>query len=207
MIALLVIVVLSYLVINNSDISKNINYFILNRVSWLVLIMYFINRGAIITQAMFYNCDHSMLTFNFYRDPKVIVSLFRKRLYILTKINLIPASVIAIGSVILLYLSGGSSSFINYISIPVFIISLSVFFSTHYLVLYYLLQPYNKYMKIKSLSYSIITSLTYIVSYNMTKIVMSSLLFSIAGVSFTIIYISIALLLVYKKAPTTFRIK
>ena len=207
MIALGLIVVFIYLVCTDNNISVNVNKFILNRISWFVLIMYFINRGAIITQAMFYNCDHSMLTFNFYRDPKVILSLFKKRLEILTKINLIPASVMAIGVVILLYLTGGSSNIITYVSVPIFILSLSIFFSTHYLVLYYLLQPYNKYMKIKSISYSIATSLTYLFSYYITKLVVPSVLFTVFGVIFSILYVSISLLLVYKFAPRTFRIK
>ncbi|MBE6158018.1 MAG: hypothetical protein E7160_04415 [Firmicutes bacterium] len=207
MISIGIILVLVYLVINNKGMSHDINYIILNKLSYFVLLMYFINRGSIITQAMFYNCDHAMLTFNFYKDPKVIVNLFKKRLEILTKINLMPAFVLAIGSVLLLYLSGGTSSFINYISIPVFVISLSVFFSTHYLVLYYLLQPYDKNMKIKSFSYSIASFFTYLFSYYITKLVVSSLVFSMAGVMLSILYISISLWLVYRFAPGTFRLK
>ena len=64
--------------------------------------MYLINRGSVVTQAMFYNCDHAMLRYNFYREPDVILGLFKKRLTMLIKINLLPAIVIAIGSIVLL---------------------------------------------------------------------------------------------------------
>ncbi|MBQ3420378.1 MAG: hypothetical protein IJH34_01640, partial [Romboutsia sp.] len=187
--------------------GKLINEYILTRLSWAVIIMYFINRGAILTQAMFYNCDHAMLTFNFYKEPKVILNLFKKRLITITKINLIPGLVMALGVVVVLFLTGGTTNIINYITIPIFIISLSIFFSVHYLVIYYLLQPYNKYMKVKSITYTVVIFLTYLVSYLLTRVITSALIFSIIGVLTTTIYIGIALFAVYKLAPLTFRIR
>ena len=66
--------------------------------------MYFINRGAIVTQAMFFNCDHAMLGYNFYRERTTILELFKKRLTTLVKVNLLPAITIGIGNSILLIL-------------------------------------------------------------------------------------------------------
>lgn len=207
LVILAIIILIIFLIEGSADISKAINNMILNNLSWFVLIMYFINRGAILTQAMFYNCDHAMLTFNFYKQPKVILNLFKKRLLTIIKINLLPATLLAISTPIILYLSGGTNEIINYISIPIFIISLSIFFSVHYLVIYYLFQPYSKDMKIKSLTYLVITSLTYFISYMLTDFKTSSLTFSLLGLIITITYITIALIIVYKKAPTTFKIK
>lgn len=191
----------------NPEIRTNLNHFLLNNISWFVLIMYFINRGAIITQAMFYNCDHAMLTFNFYRNPKVILNIFKTRLLTVSKINLIPALVIAIALPILLYLSGGSNNYINYISIPIFILSLSMFFSIHYLVIYYLFQPYDRNMSMKSFSYSLISLGTYFVAYSVTDLKISTTTFSILAIALTILYSILALAIVYKKAPKTFKIK
>ena len=140
LIILVIIIVLGVLSFYNNDIYNNIHGFLLNRLGWFVLIMYLINRGSVVTQAMFYNCDHAMLRYNFYREPAVILELFKKRLIMLIKINLLPAIVIAIGSTILLCITD-VGLVINYIMIPLFIIVLSVFFSVHYLVIYYLLQP------------------------------------------------------------------
>lgn len=56
--------------------------------------MYLINRGTGFTQALFINCDHSLLTYSFYKRPGAILKLFRIRLREIMKINLLPALVI-----------------------------------------------------------------------------------------------------------------
>ena len=201
----IIIAVITLVLIVEPSIFSGFNNFLHTSLGWFVFLMYFINRGAIVTQAMFYNCDHAMLTYNFYREPKTLLKLFEKRLVMLVKVNLLPAIVLAIGIVFLLYFSGGTS-FINYITIPLFIILLSVFFSVHYLVIYYLLQPFNKNMEIKKASYSIVSGLTYFISYTISDVSMSSLLFSVAGLVFTIVYVVVSLFLVYKYAPRTFKI-
>ena len=206
-ISLVIIIAIGILMIVVPALQKNLNNFLLNNIAWFVIVMYFINRGSIITQAMFYNCDHSMLTFNFYRNPKVILNVFKTRVLPVSKVNLIPAIVIAIGLPILLYISGGTSNILDYISIPIFIIALSIFFSIHYLVIYYLFQPYDRNMKMKSITYSIISAITYIIAYSLTDFKMSTTSFSIIAIIATIAYSIIALALVYKKAPETFRIK
>ena len=38
------------------------------------------NEKDYLKQAMFFNCDHAMLRFKFYREPQVILELFKKRL-------------------------------------------------------------------------------------------------------------------------------
>ena len=189
----------------NGNLNDNINSFLLTHLGFFVIIMYFINRGAIVTQAMFFNCDHAMLSYNFYREPRVILGLFRKRLIMLIKINLLPALVISIGNSLLLYFSGGADIY-TYIGMFLYIIFLSIFFSVHYMVLYYLLQPYNKNFQIRKFSYTIISFLTYFVSYMFTDFIMGSLLFSIYTIIFTIIYVIIGCILVYKYSPRTFKI-
>lgn len=194
-------------IMNVDSLQANLNKFLLNNISWFVIVMYFINRGAIITQAMFFNCDHAMLSFNFYRNPKVILNVFKTRVLTVVKVNLIPAILIAIGLPILLYLSGGTTTAANYLAIPIFIISLSIFFSVHYLVIYYLFQPYDKNMKVKSMMYSIISAATYFIAYMLTDLKMSTIAFSTLAVVATITYSIIALAMVYKKSPATFKVK
>lgn len=207
LVSLIVIIITVIITQLSPELKQSLNNFLLNNIAWFVIVMYFINRGAIITQAMFYNCDHSMLTFNFYRNPKVILNVFKTRVLTVSKVNLIPAIIIAIGLPILLYLTGGTSNSIDYISIPIFIISLSIFFSIHYLVIYYLFQPYDKNMAMKSLTYSLISMATYIVAYSFTDFKASTTTFSILAIIATIVYSIVALAVVYKKAPTTFKIK
>ena len=205
LVSFIIVVLLIILVLIFENLAIGINNILLNQLGWFVILMYFINRGAIITQAMFYNCDHAMLTYNFYREPKVLLKLFEKRLMMVVKVNLMPAIVIAIGTLILLILSGGTVM-INYFMIPLFILLLSVFFSVHYLVIYYLLQPFNKDLEMKKASYSLVSGLTYFISYTITDLRVSSFLFSMYGLIFTIMYIIISLFLVYRFAPKTFKI-
>ena len=203
---LLVYGIIFYLMVTRANYNKNIAEFLHLKLSCFVIIMYFINRGAIITQAMFFNCDHAMLRFNFYREPSVILELFKKRLLTVVKVNLLPAFVIGVGNVIILILSTNTYSILTMITTFLFIISLSIFFSVHYLVIYYLLQPFNKEMEVKRASYSFVTMGTYIVSYYLTKVILTSEILSILGIGFVIIYILLSLYLVYKISPKTFKL-
>lgn len=186
------------------DLKLNINNFLTNRLSWFIIIMFFINRGTIITRAMFFNCDHALLRYNFYREEKTILNLFKKRLKTVININLLPTFIIGLGNVILLLMN--RESVITIITTFFFIIVLSVFFSVHYLVIYYLIQPFNKNMEYQKASYSIIMMLTYFISYILTNLVVDSVIFSCLSLIITISYIVISLKLVHKYAPRTFKL-
>ena len=188
-------------------LDSNINHFLMNNLGFFVLVMYFINRGNSITKSMYFNCDHAMLTFNFYREKNVILSLFKKRLIKMIEINIKPALLLGIFIPIIIFLTGGANYFYDYINIFIYIVSLSVFFSVHYLVIYYLMQPYNSDMKIVNNNYNIILFLTYFIAYQFTMLNLSSTIFTIMMIIFTIIYVNIALILIYKKAPKTFKLK
>ena len=59
--------------------------------------------------------------------------------------------------------------FFDCICLFISINAISIFFSVHYLVLYYLLQPYNTAMQMRSASYSLASMITYFVCYYGTK--------------------------------------
>ena len=200
----IILLVLNILTYNYIDIKEYTNIFLSNHIAWFILIMYFVNRGAIITQAMFYNCDHAMLKYNFYREPKVILSLFKKRITTVVKVNLLPAIVMVFG--IGLLLIQNNFNILNIITISLFILLLNTFFSVHYLVIYYLFQPYNEQMQIKKVSYSILSLGVYIIAYSIRNVVVKPLLFSSVGLIITICYILLSLFLVYKFAYKTFKL-
>jgi hypothetical protein len=190
-----------------SDVRYHLNQMMLTSLPYMVFIMYLINRGETVTQAMFMNCDHSMLTYRFYRQPKAVLTLFRYRLISLIKINLIPASVLAIGLPVLLWISGGTEQAGNYIVLFISILLMSVFFSVHYLVLYYLLQPYNIELESKGTMYTFIKSLTWLVCYFAISQKVSTLFFGILLSVFCVLYILLACILVYRYAPRTFKLR
>ncbi|MFR1296414.1 MAG: hypothetical protein ACLSBH_13855 [Coprobacillus cateniformis] len=90
-----------------------------------------------------------MLTYTFYRIPKNILKLFQIRLREMIKINLLPTVILGGGYGIALIIGGGFHQLPYALIAFVSLISMSVFFSTHYLILYYLLQPYNVYTEMK----------------------------------------------------------
>ena len=51
------------------EIKEAANEMILNWLPYFVFIMYMINRGTGFTRALFMNCDHSLLTYSFYKKP------------------------------------------------------------------------------------------------------------------------------------------
>lgn len=191
----------------NNDIKVQTNKLLMTCLPYFVFIMYIINRGQVVTQAMFMNCDHSMLTYSFYKTPKAILGLFKERLKSVIFINLIPALVLGIGLAIILYSTGGTDNNINYLIIFTSITAMSIFFSIHHLILYYLLQPYNVYSETKSSTFSIANALTYILCYSMLKIQIPTIYFGIVTIGFAIMYCIISLVLVYKLAPRTFRLR
>ena len=188
--------------------SKNneVNDILKNSIPYYLFVMYFINRGQRICQTMFMNCDRSMLTYKFYREKDSLLSLFKERLKTLIKLNIIPGLIIAFGTTIMLYITGGTTITL-YIITFLTIISMSIFFSVHYLVLYYLLQPYSVNLDIKNPLFISICGLTYFVCYIASQVQIPTMIFGICMCIFTIIYSILSLYLAYKYAPTNFKLK
>ena len=191
----------------NQDIKTSVNNMLLTYLPYFVFIMYLINRGESVTRAMFMNSDHSMLTYAFFRKPEAILKLFKERLKSIILINLLPATVIGLGLPLVLLLTGGTGNPLNYFVLFISIIAMSIFFSVHHLVIYYLLQPYNINSETKNTTYTIVNILTYVVCYYMIDLRLPTLSFGLATIIFAIAYSLISLFLVYKFAPKTFKIR
>ena len=137
---------------------------------------------------------------------KTVLKLFQIRLREITKINAVPAMILGLGLDGLLLISGGGT-WIEYLVILVTLLSMSLFFSIHYLTLYYLLQPFNAGTEIKSGTYQFIAGATYFVCYLLMKVELPTILFGLLCIAFCLIYSIIACALVYQLAPKTFRIR
>jgi len=204
--ALAVVALLCLLVLLERSIAENLRQSLGSSLPSFLLLMYFINRGRGLTEALFFNCDHSMLAYRFYRQPKILLQLFTARLKTLVVINLMPASVLALGLPLLLVLCGSRD--ILECAVPFLaILAMSVFFSVHTLVMYYLLQPYNVGLESRSHAYAIVNGLTYAVSYFFMRLELPTLIFGACVIAFCLIYIPVALLLAYRLAPKTFKLR
>lgn len=191
----------------NTGAKEAVNKLLMSFLPYFVFVMYLINRGTAFTQALFMNCDRSMLTYSFYKQPKSILRLFRIRLREIIKVNLLPAAVIALSLPLFLYASGGTGDPIHYIVLPVSILCMSIFFSVHHLTAYYLLQPYNAETELKSGTYRIVMWLTYLACFFFMRLRINTLLFGALTIIFCIAYCVTACILVYLLAAKTFRLR
>lgn len=207
LILLLILIVIITACFYIPEVKIKTNGLLLTFLPYFLFIMYIINRGRDITVAMFMNCDHSMLSYGFYRQPKAILLLFMERLKYIIAINVMPGVVIAVGLPLLLYVSGGSDNPINYLILFVSIMAMSVFFSVHTLVLYYLFQPYNINMESKGAIYAIVNAVTYYICFFAIGKKVSTLVFGLGVSIFCILYVMIALIVVYRLAPKTFKLR
>ena len=187
--------------------KKDINEMVMTWLPYFAFILYLINRGTGFTSALFMNCDHSLLTYSFYKQPKFVLRLFQIRLREIMKINAVPALVIGVGLSVILLVSGGTENPLNYVVLVVSVLFMSMFFSIHYLTVYYLLQPYTAGTEMKSATYRIVMILTYAVCYAMINLRLPILEFGVACIAFCVLYSIIARVLVYKYAPRTFRLR
>lgn len=189
------------------EVKPNLNKMIMTWLPYFAFIMYAINRGTSFTQALFMNCDHSLLTYSFFKQPNFVLKLFQIRLQEIMKINAVPAVVIGGGLTLTLYTSGGTDNPLNYAVLIVSILCMSLFFSVHYLTIYYLLQPYNAGTEMKSGTYRIVMMATYMVFFFLMQQRMPILIFGIMTIVFFVLYCIAASILVYRFAPKTFKIR
>lgn len=183
------------------------NRLVLTYLPYFTFIMYIVNRGTGFTQALFLNCDHSLLTYPFYKQPRFILKLFQIRLREIMKINAVPALIIGSGLALLLYVSGGTDNPLNYCVLIVSVLCMSLFFSVHYLTVYYLLQPYNAGTEMKSGMYRVVMMATYLCCFFLMELRMPTLVFGIMTIVFCVAYCIVACILVYKLAAKTFKLR
>ncbi len=202
------VIVWDHLIMGNPvDIVGSIDDNFLGVLPTGMFVMYLLNRGEKFTQALFHNCDRSLLSYAFFREPSNILTLFRLRLIPLAGMNLVPAAILAGGLCLIMALLGGPTSPVSYAVIVISILFLSIFFSLHNLTIYYLLQPYSIESKAKSYAYSIANIATLIVCIVLRDNVTGSLRFGVGCIAFCLVYFLVACVLVYCLAPKTFRLR
>lgn len=172
-----------------------------------VFIMYFLSVAEKACRAMFYNCDISLLRYGFYRNPKVILHNFRIRLLRIMGYNLLIG--FALSSAVLGFMAACGLPWLTLemLSFAGAVLLLSVFFTVHHLFLYYVLQPYTTELNVKNPLFNIINSVVYFFCFFCMRVKTASSTFTMGILLLTGLYIAVALTLVYKYAPKTFRVK
>lgn len=171
-----------------------------------VFFMYILNISMKTTKAMFMNCDVSLLHYGYYRQPKAIFENFRIRLKTLSYYNLLIAIVLCAVVNLLTMRYPISFTWASLFLFDITIIILSVFFSVHYLFVYYIFQPYTEEFDMKNPFMSILNGIVYFLCYMCLQLD-GNIWFATGVLVATVLYICISLLLVWRLAPKTFHLK
>lgn len=186
--------------------EKELIDMIINKYTLFVFIIYLLSNSENIIKSLFYNCDISLLKYSFYKQGDALLKMFFLRLKKIIYSNIIPILILCLGLLIITFIYD-SSRIIDIIPILIFIIVLNLFFSIHYIFMYYIFQPYTTDLKVKNPFFKIINFAVYFISYMSLQIDAPAKIFLPITIAISIIYILIAITLVYKKSPETFRTK
>ncbi len=150
------------------------------------------------------NCDYSLLNYNFFKKADLVFKLFIIRLRELIKINILPALSIGMGLGVIMY-ANGIGKVTDYILWILLTTCLSAFSSIHYLLMYYLLQPYTSGTKVKSGDYRILEIAPFFIFLRIIKIKTSSIFLGVISIEMCVLYYFIAIFGVRKYSTDTFR--
>ncbi|MEQ8154946.1 MAG: hypothetical protein ABRQ25_08710 [Clostridiaceae bacterium] len=173
----------------------------------LVFIMYIMATGERTCKAMFYNCDAGLLRYRYYREARVIISNFTSRLKRVVLLNSIPAFALCLAIMALVLACGYGNELIGLIPTFLCIICLSCFFSIHHLFMYYVIQPYTPSLTIQSPLYKVANGVIYLISYGCLQIRNTSYYFTFGVLAVTVVYMAVALIVTYRVAPKTFKLR
>ncbi len=188
------------------DIGPRMNEVLKGNITYSALLLYALNRGSQFAGTLFMNCDHSLLAYPFYREPRNILRLFRIRLREIIKVNLPPALILGAGLCALLAASGGADA-ASYIGLMISLPCVSMFFSAHYLAMYYLLQPFTVGTKLKGGAYPAVNGIVYGLTYALSRFTMPIPTYCLAAGGFCVAYCVAACIAVYRRAPRSFRLR
>ena len=173
------------------------------------IISYILFKQDIILMAFYKNCDSSLLYYNFYREDKNLLKMFWLRLNSIFKLMLIP-----MGAMFIIYIGFAIKFLIKTdlnLLLPIFYILLNaIFFTVLPLFQYYIIQPFDKEGKQKSVVLVLMNIfLYYIFIFGLpalaTKI--GEIKFMLIISIFMVAFVGLASFLIYKFAPKTFKIK
>lgn len=174
----------------------------------LVFVMYVLSNtiGTRIAKAMFYNCDISLLRFGWYRERKVVLHNFAIRLGRITALNLLVGGAICL-TVLAVSFASRAGAAPGLWPFLLCVLLLSVLFSVHPLFMYYAFQPYTAQLAVKNPFFTWINWGMYMVCVLCMQIHEPPRSFTLLVLAVTAAYIAAALLVVWKRAPKTFRVK
>ncbi|MFR7764511.1 MAG: hypothetical protein ACLU05_03735, partial [Anaerococcus obesiensis] len=192
----------SSLIIKAKEVYK-ISIFIIPIISYILF------KQDLILMAFYKNCDSSLLYYNFYREDKNLLKMFWLRFASIFKLILIPMVAmftIYIGFAIKFLIKTDLN-----LLLPIFYILLnSIFFTVLPLFQYYIIQPFDKEGKQKSVVLVLMNIfLYYIFIFGLPALTakIGEIKFMLIISIFMVAFVGLASFLIYKFSPKTFKIK
>lgn len=173
----------------------------------MIILLAFSDISFRATQAMYINCDNSLMTFSFFKQREKIMQLFDIRFKQLIKLNIIPAIVCGLCANLLLFYTGGQDYPFQYLVNILICILISVVNSITWLSLYYLFQPFTTSVNVKSGAYIAARTVISLISLHICWIPCKSGLLLGIMLVFTAAYVIILRKLVRKHSPKTWKVK
>lgn len=173
----------------------------------LVFVMYCSSSGEKLTQAMFFHCDASLLKYGYYRTPEAIISSFRIRLEYMLQTEAAFILTFCVGVFVNLMLLGRFRDMLQIVAILGCIVILSVFFSVLFLCMYYIFQPFTEAGNTTSVGYKACSVGVYVAAYSCLQLHTPPTYFAVLLLSVTVVTMVVGILLVWKLAPKTFRLR
>lgn len=184
-------------------IWKSVNQFM----PVMVFIMYCASSGQNLTQAMFYNCDVSLLKYGYYRTPEAILQGFRIRLKYMLRAEIPMVAVLWGGIIINTLLLKQQDHVLQMLSIVLCVGILAVFYSVVFLCMYYIFQPFTEGGAKTGVGYSVCSSGIYLLSYLCLQIHTVPVFFTGLVLGITIVVLAAGFAIAWLVAPKTFRLK
>lgn len=200
-----VVLVLCVVLLFYRDSQEIVRFGLFDFFPFILMALYFINRGESFCNALFFNCDHSMLVYRFYRERQNVLTNFWLRYRTLISLNALPTLIIAAGLLAFSLISDMNIFDVRFIVLILSVLATNFFFSFHHLFMYTLFQPYDANLEMKSKTFSIINGIFYIAIFQLQNIPVDFVIYGLFGV--TILYHIIGTLLVYKFAPSRYRLR
>ena len=190
----------------DENVAKEMTLTLTDNYNIFIFLIYLLCNSTRQIKAFFYNCDLSMLKYGFYRKPANLLKMFGVRFKTLLLSNFIPTGLIILGLFIAVLISG-TGSYISIVPVSIMLVALTVFFTIHYLFMYYIFQPYTSSMEVKNPFYNMVNFVIYILAYVSLQTDAPATGFLPVLIIAAFIYAGVAMILIYKKAPQTFRVK
>ena len=173
--------------------------------SYIPFAAYMLFHNESVTRIMFINCDEAFLQYDFYNRPKDLLEMFKLRLKKLLKWNSLSMIILSIWIVAItaFFDLDTMQAIIDIIQL----VSLWVFFTVHTLFVYYIFQPYNDKYEAKHPVYTIINIAIYLICYITMILSPSGFYVAPIFIGLALIYVVVALILVYRISPKTFKLR